>query len=820
MEQGSLSAEFVSFEFIEDPKHVLSQQFLASSPRIANIIKNEKGVKLGFHKCKYDNVFIVMVKGPRSDHKLVELGVKYNFPRGFPVLWRPDVTADPVRYFGFLPKFENDDRQHIDKFTAEDNIRSIYFFKKWSGFLTQLIVWQSETGKRYWTVCSKNSASNDSIFIQDAHRLFAPLITDQLVSEMITENLHVCAEMMSKNDQVHGSRVLTETPVITVVGKRVPQNKKDSGFVEFLDHQSVVKFCVRNNLPCDSAISISGTESCISFLNGITLERDFFDNRKFDAFIAGMNGNVNILKGTVSHETVLGNCLEGLVLRMETNKGLITRKYKFPGYTIRTMLFRTEFENNITIGALAKEKARRFTEHWCVTDGGKKYWFDKALEGFIVHSTGSLQNNDQSVGWHIQLADYLETTQARDYDAIFDEQCKKSISDTVVIVIGPIGIGKSTVAAQLAKSIPNSIDIDGDDLGLGRDRTLRLGKERNDYTMSKIVHTLQRGKTPIISSGGGVFFTMKKKDHVFVLRDFIQKALGINVKIVVAIPSTDVNTFRPGSKFDADGLKKLYSDTQRVKSVVKQRIKEGKWSLPKTTSSATATKKSHGGNAKKNGGGNEKQQDEIKFAEFIANKSKQNLTFAMLLVESIADEWFYYPPIRTEIYDEQIKSLLLPAEASKKLIIWPNREDRLVARFAQVRVLVEITAVGRDDPFIGHVTYAYDEKRGTRYTLDDLRKIAVLGCYKGFIYTIPSDSDPSKTVSVAIPAESLHTDKRTHITVDAGNHEPRLMSDVSKAIVNNESSVTLQAKTGKLTYSTKAAKMTSCKIQYLDVFGI
>ena len=64
-----------------------------------------------------------------------------------------------------------------------------------------------------------------------------------------------------------------------------------------------------------------------------------------------------------------------------------TKKYKFPGYTIRTMLFRPEFEGgkNFIFGQTLKKKCEGFVNHWCVSEEGKQYWMNKGLEGFIQY---------------------------------------------------------------------------------------------------------------------------------------------------------------------------------------------------------------------------------------------------------------------------------------------------------------------------------------------------------------------------------------------------------------------------------------------------
>ena len=108
---------------------------------------------------------------------------------------------------------------------------------------------------------------------------------------------------------------------------------------------------------------------------------------------------------------------------------------------------------------------------------------------------------------------------------------------TVVITIGPIGCGKSTLAGYLGELYRNVVPIDGDMLGvLTLKETLKLGDERNQYTIYQIVKVLIDGKIPVISTGGGAIMSGFGKKSAFKLREYIKKVTGIDIKIVTLIP--------------------------------------------------------------------------------------------------------------------------------------------------------------------------------------------------------------------------------------------------------------------------------------------
>ena len=108
---------------------------------------------------------------------------------------------------GFRPKFDNDVSSQNELTVQLSNISKIEFFVKWSGFLGQLCVVEYNNNV-YWTATTKNSADAEHPKVQDAIRIWSTYINDEILMYMHTNRIHICAEMLSFQDQVHGARVL------------------------------------------------------------------------------------------------------------------------------------------------------------------------------------------------------------------------------------------------------------------------------------------------------------------------------------------------------------------------------------------------------------------------------------------------------------------------------------------------------------------------------------------------------------------------------------------------------------------------------------
>lgn len=789
-----IMANFIPFKYMQ-PNPELKEQFLSQAigMQLGQIIKQSKGqLHCTFNKAVgLDNVYLVMIVGS-NDNILIKLAQECGFPRGFPIIWIPDVY---MQYFGFYPKFSNDERQTPDDQSEFDDVQSISFFKKWSGFLGQLFAFKIND-QTYWTVTSKNSAADDSTFVNDAKRLFQPFITAELLDEMANQHIHMCAEMMSKNDQTHGARVLNETPVITSIGQGcsfsldgTAENIARPKFVDFFDHASLVAFCTKFGLPCDSAVLIADKDAAKNFIMELSKTRDFMNDITLMELLEKHSNKVVIKKGTVTHANVLGNCLEGLVLKIEHANGTTSiKKYKFPGYTIRTMLFREEFKAfgfNLTL----KKKAQRFIDYWCVTSEGKDYWYNFALYGFMKYL--SFTSSDVMIGNHIQLVESLtDFTLSPTISNEFDQMVVHLTNATLVICVGPIGSGKTSIMTELCKLDPRLIPIDGDDLGIGMAKTLKLGDERNPFSRWKIIQTMMEGNVPVISTGGGILFS-NGRDQSLIIKSQIYDTIGILTKIIVVVPG-EVGGFEQfDNNYDPTSI---YDDLGPVKKAVIARCKSAQWKVdPKFNTGKTSDDKAA-----------------ANFADFIASKSKSNCQFAKKIIAA-GDAVFAFPVISNENYG--IQSALDYSDLMQQ-IVFPR--SPMSGKFSQIRILTLV-----NDNASGHVTIQFSPKNNIEMSIQnfiDLDAFYGLGDISGMMIVMKSND--GKDISFAIPDKSYHPDGSSHITLNPGVHAPKEMKTAALAFKNGQPIVLPNKEGAMITYKTENISATPCKITVLGAFGI
>jgi hypothetical protein len=776
----------------------IKEQFLrqATGMKLGKIItQSTKTIRMSFHQTNnLPNVYLIMIVGS-NDNTLINLAKKYGFPRGFPVIWIPDVS---MQYFGFYPKFSNDERQTVDNLSEINTVTKIGFFRKWSGFLSQVISFRLN-GQIFWTITSKNSADCNSPFVRDAKRLFDPFMTNQLINLMTKQQLHFCAEIMSKNDQTHGSRVFVESPVITAVGHGkfydlgITNSDSDKLFVKFFTNQELVLFCQENNLPCDSAISIDDRDAARNFLIELSKQRDFMTDSTFEILVNNFATDVGITCGTVTHSQILGDCLEGLVIRIhKTNGSSEVKKYKFANYTVRTMLLRKEFEKFIFDYGLI-ERTNNFVNYWCVSTAGQEYWTNFALECFMEYENFIPIEND--VGVHIQLAEFVHNR--IDKNAVFSDVIEKfnqkitgRSSNTIVICLGPIGSGKTTFANKLAASDPRFMVIDGDILDLDMQTVMKLGKERNDYTRWKIIEAIMIGKIPIVSCGGGVLFSVGK-NQLFNLPQQIMSTLRIYCKIIVCIPS-NINTVSIVDKnYDIEAI---YKCQDLVKNTVIRRIKSGEWSLDKKFLTGKTSERMACSN----------------FAAFIARKSEENAKFAKKIVLA-ADNVFAFPLITNDNYGIQnnfdfsaIVSIL--SSGSKP----PN------GTFRQIRLLTKVN----DE--VGHITWKYDINNGIVFSLNDFDDLeqkypsVIPGIYQKI-----TSLDGKLAYTFVVPKNAIYPDDSIHITINCGNHAPKETINIVQAIKAGNLTVSIPDKSNKnIIYDLTKIMSDPCQINILGAFGI
>jgi len=725
----------------------------ATKLNLNTILKtNAKKLRISFYKSTtVVDVFMVMITC-MYDSLLIKLANEYGFPRGFPILWSPCGDPDEtIQYFGFYPKFSNDDHQDVNEILECFNVS---FLKKWSGFLSQLVVFEIN-GNRYWTVTSKNSANCNSKFIKEASRLYEPHITKTLIDRMIQDGLHLCSETMSFCDQVHGARVLKETIVVTCIGKR--DQKK---FVNFMENIDLVKFCQEFNLPCDTNIYIDNKETATQFMRTLHSTRDMMTNSMFENIL---DNTPNIIRthGTINHSDILGDCLEGLVLRVNTPDGEKILKYKFPKYVVRTMGLRNTFDNNIDPIDI---QADRFVNHWCVSDEGKKYWKNFFIQGRMLHKSKNL-TLDPNVGEHIQISEALEAGN-------YPQESHETYDATIIVCTGPIGSGKTTFANILEQNIDNGIHIDGDDICEYIPTHLLQG-ERNPYTIWRIVDALMRGLVPIISSGGGAIQNIKE----------INNTLGIQCKIILCIPQNE-------SLDVAD----LYNDVHLSRNAIEYRIKNNIWSAPLDVNKII-----------------ERSKKNIIFAKELSKQACMVIRFPIVTPDN-HDVYASYAPL--------CSAALEVCSNVQQMSQIPT-----VGSFKQVRLLVRINVEhgersSETSQMTRHITCSYNEY-GTEYSLDDINKNMTMyeSTIQSNIITVKSIDNKNQYRYIILPTLN---DKITpkHITIYCGKHYPQ---DTCKFVESQNSTpiIDIATKDGHvIQYDIRTCTLTPCTIKILSSFGI
>lgn len=721
--------EFKYIDFIESPNNQdLVSEFLKELQDsnidqlklLFTIISEKKNkIKIKINKSEIDNVYLIMISC-FIDSVLINLAKKFNFPRGFPILWIPQKI---IKLFGFYPKFENDDRQEPDTDSEFDNVIKVEFFKKWSGFLGQICIFEYQR-IFYWTCCSKNSCNYNSPFVIICKKLFSQLLNFQNIKNLLNNNYHLSAEIMSFDDQTHGSQVIKETPVITCIGQgskfyldKSNPNITIETMVQFLNPKDLVTYCNKYELPCDSGVIIKGTEARL-FMNQLSRLRDFMTNQKLEDLIIQHKDNLEYISGNLHHNDILGNTLEGLVIKTTniTNKKevSVTKKYKFPGYTVRTMVVRPileKYNQNNLINYLVQESFKDYVNKWCVTPEGKEYWLHLLYSCAYVLKNEFHPNLDSKIGLHIQIMEYIEQqfiinshNKFSDILPKYFHELENCFKSTVILCLGPIGSGKSVISNLITDNMSSTIEhIDGDLLDFDHlEDVLQLKSERNDYTIWLIIKSLMLHKIPILSTGGGLLYTFGKKLE-FILRARINQILNIDVKILLLIPSNDITDFKLIDK-NAIDLSKLYQDNKLVIQAIKHRVSSGKWKVPLEF---------YGKSSKKNKLEQENVTAFNNFSKKMANVSEKNRLFVENLLPEV-DNIILFPLINSENYNQIINTRLDYSCINSKII--KSQEIPSLGNFMQYRILVK----KRDNTY-GHITIEFNKDRHINLSLDSIQ---------------------------------------------------------------------------------------------------
>jgi hypothetical protein len=164
------------------------------------------------------------------------------------------------------------------------------------------------------------------------------------------------------------------------------------------------------------------------------------------------------------------------------------------------------------------------------------------------------------------------------------EQSQK-INVPIILSIGPIGSGKSTTSTILESFNKEKFrHIDADILDLGSDIVYSLGIERNDYTNYKIVESINDGKIPIVSLGGGQIVNQRGEVTLIKYLDEIYNKKILMIPIII-LPVMDngfkilecdelsvfIDEFNSNRGHYYDLIGKTYHDEERFRRTYEQR---------------------------------------------------------------------------------------------------------------------------------------------------------------------------------------------------------------------------------------------------------
>jgi hypothetical protein len=810
-------------EDLESTHHVKAQQLLT-------LLRSfPKNIKLHFNQ--WNRVFLVNVHAFPDRFLLNQAEKPYAFPRGFALLWEPCTS---LLFVGFYPKFENDrlEQQSTDLLGFEH----CKTFLKWSGFLSMLVVFEVDD-EICWTVSSKNRGGGD--FALDGARIWKEFVSEELCREMLEHNLSVCAETLSFNDQTHGSIVRKECPLVTAVGtgirimfgskereELVFDNGHPSQFISFFSHEQVVEFCHKFKLAVDSALLIDSVACVDKFVNILCEHRDNMSFSLFrsivDEIAKSSPDHVTILPGSVDHDAILGDVLEGLVMFLWKDKDHTPKikKFKFPGYTCRTMVLRPVFEFPIIANFKTTKILKNWAGRWCSTEKGKEFWMSRVLQAIFLKLEGNVRSPgiSEKVADHIVAMDKalgLPIVPLEEVLKMFEELYLEDLAGTVIIVLGPIGSGKSSIGqclkSFLCLSGYDAVHIDGDELGFSPEEVLRMGSERNGYTLWMIYRAILANQIPIISTGGGALFGyFKNEPNQMLMLENLATGFSQQFKTLVLIPREDSMSRKIIELDPEDDYLSIYDDMEIVENAVRRRLADpaSSWTV-----SSEASRDS--------------------FVRMIVKKSNANERFARLSVD-ICDSAFTFPVIRPS--DFESGKLVLDFNAILPSIVAPTKVFRK-CKIMQKRILTRVILDGSDPCLSYHITLLYDHKCQTTYSIKDYESdsLRYLRDYIGYFVELQgydeedkmdvnvkkSSKSKKRSVSLIVVDDVFGLEQYAHVTISPGPHQPNQMRDVALALRRGQDSISLPDQSQKKTWKYSLSLLSEyprCTVQGKAVF--
>lgn len=485
-------------------------------------------IRKDFHHRFYtvsDTVYVCMLKG-RSDHILLK-NAKHGAPRGWYVMF--SAAGKLIRMSGFLPKFSNDERQEAFDLAVFGDLSkpetiTITISVKVSGQLMMVTVVDGEL-----QVFGKNSYNTEStlefkaIFQEwlDAHPKKAEVLG-------LLEKNTMCAEVILRSDRMHGYCAKgRDYFYATALSRNITSDNKKGDRITWAPVDTFNEVCTEFGIPRAWSTTVSGAKA-VELMGRIDSMRDVMCLPTLNEILAE-----NGIEKIPDEEHIDGEkIVEGLVI---TGNNGTRIKYKFPGYTMWTMLLRTMFSRDgmTNRGDLLSQefitKLDEYANRWVVTSEGRKHWIAVGKAIAVLMSDAEFHAkviDGKPISLHLRIQDELERKgiDMFDYASVSNIADKFKVAPTPILVVitGVVGSGKS----YLAKHHGIKHIVDGDDIS-SLPNTLCGGNERNDATIHAIAEEFATGADIVkVSCGGGFLLGGPRKNQQVTIIEKLKQLLG------------------------------------------------------------------------------------------------------------------------------------------------------------------------------------------------------------------------------------------------------------------------------------------------------
>ena len=704
------------------------------------------------------------------------IGIGLSFPRGFAIL--VDLESKTILGInGFYPKFRNDDRAAATITSSFKGVKRMTAFLKYSGSLGIFGIFQHPTKGLCWTASSKNSATNEYSEMNAA--MVMDMMTPEFLQKWWDSGVHTfCAEVMYNSDQSHGYRT-TSGFIVTCAHRGL----------EFLAATDLFDWCTSLGLPTDKPISIEGEEKILTFLSEMEKVRDYLTLNLLVEILANLGYTYDIANHS---RLVLSQIVEGFVI--STDRGTV--KYKFPFYQVVTQFLRPLMKNgrnDLTVddptaplkdNALLAHQTAYFLNTWVVSQCLNIRGFWMMLLKELVEEDSAISPT-AGIGKWITVAENVisrHVLHLRDTQYDFSPYRLQLVKRKAVLVVGPIGSGKSSIGRQLESLHPDIVHVDGDGPWnkLPRAIVLSLKALRNLYTCAYIISKIIAGKIPVVSAGGGAlwFGTMGDAHEIpFIVR--IAQAYGIELELVVIHPS-DLNVY------DDEAADK------RVADCIADRIKrnDGIWNIPIQKLQELSRKN---------------RQIAEMFIDFAAKMGYQTLTYEMCSHETAHEQTFALDVTPQEPLTE-VTAMMFQQWATCTLVK-PEFPDELEAHFKKSYTGPEANwpnawkkmCTGKANGFTGanasklhHATLFYNgETKKTKVPKPLCADGTKLEGEMVFFF------DPKDVTQVCSIVKLPFSDS-AHLTVSQGMYKPAEMKKMAVAYTTNSHTLELETTEGTM----------------------